>query len=43
MYTVSSNCVIERLMAAVRPSVLVGPCYPALLSYVDVDVALLGK
>ena len=41
MYTVSSNCVTERLMAAV--GVLVGPCCPALLSYVDVDVALLGK
>ena len=33
---VPSNCFITRLRAAV--SVLVGPCCPALLNCIDVDV-----
>jgi len=38
------NCFITRFRAAV--SVLVGPCCPALLNYIDVDVhtaVLFGK
>jgi len=43
---VPNNCYTERFRAAV--SVLVGPCCPALLNYIDVDVhtvvlGLLGK
>ena len=41
---VHSNCFTERFRAAV--SVLVGPCCPALLNCIDVDVhtvALLGN
>jgi len=41
---VPSNCFIQRFRAPV--SVLVRPCYPALLNCIDVDghnVVLLGK